>query len=415
MNASNPLLILSFGSEEVSTLSELARAIGYADAQLAIGGVAEAVTALDGRASAPEHIIIDIGSRGKDVLSDIDEIALHCEPSVSVMVIGSVNDISFYRELKQRGILEYFPRPALAADVRAVLLQGIALRQQALANASVHGTVITCMSAASGDGASTLAANLSYCLAEEHKHSTVLVDMDYQFGLIAKSLDLTAPFGIRELFDYPDRGLDNILVEKMLVRYGEKLKIISTPGELQILPPIRPEAIRDLINILRSKFSFVIIDVPHIWTHWTAAALKHADHNILVGQLWLRSLTHATRLLTAWQNAGIAREHVSLIINRSGAKFKEAISAEEFERICHHKIEAHLNNDIKAVVQAENQGKTIYETADEGSLLQQQIKQIALSLMERFHVPVVEENTLVPVETSAKKGLKSLFDKKPRT
>jgi len=236
----------------------------------------------------------------------------------------------------------------------------------------------------------------------------VLVDMDYQFGLIAKSLDLSAPFGIRELFDHPDRGLDNVLVDKMLVKYGENLRIIGSPNELQLLPPVRPEVIRDLISILRSKFKFVIIDVPHIWTHWTAGTLKFSDHTVMVAQLWLRSLTHATRLLNVWHSAGVDRSKVSLIINRSGAKFKEAVSAEDFERICHHKIEAHLNNDIKAVVYAETHGKTIFETG-QGALLQQQVKQVAQNLMMRFEGKSAGDDT---PGSPGKKGLMGLFDKK---
>ena len=326
------------------------------------------------------------------------------------MVIGSVNDISFYRELKQRGILEYFPRPANPNDVKNVLAQALEMRQQQRAAVTANGIVVSCMSAASGDGGSTVAVNLAYCLAVEQKISTVLVDMDYQFGLIAKSLDLTAPFGIRELFDHPERGLDDTLVEKMLVKYGERMRIIASPNELQFLPLLRPELIRNLIDILRTKYKVVIIDLPHVWTHGTAAALKHSDHNILVGQLWLRSLTHATRLINAWQNAGVSTEHTSLIINRSGAKFREAISAEEFERICRQKIEAHLNNDIKAVVNAENQGMTVCETAPEGALLPQQFKQIASNLVDRFNLRVVMPQ--MQQGSGAKKGLRALFDKR---
>ena len=104
---------------------------------------------------------------------------------------------------------------------------------------------------------------------------------------------------------------------------------------------------------------------------------------------------------------------MSLVINRSGAKFKEAISAEEFERICRHKIEAHLNNDIKAVVNAENQGKTVYETAGDGALLQQQFRQIAVTLMDRFNLEAPPAQA--GQEAPAKKGLKGLFDKKAST
>ena len=399
----SPLFIIAFTHDETARLSELAAAIGYPDAPLSAGSLTEAMKALDSFAKAPDILIIDIGNRGKDALADLDEIAVHCEPSVNVIIIGSVNDIHFYRELKQRGILEYFPRPADAKDIKNALMQVGAVQNHTLANPA-YGTVISCMSAASGDGGSTLAINLSYCLAAEHHLSTVLVDMDYQFGLIAKSLDLTAPFGIRELFENQDRGLDDTLVEKMLVKYDDKFKVISAPNELRMLPQVSPEFILSLITILRAKFEFVVIDVPNLWTPWTAAALKYSDHTMLVAQLWLRSLTHTTRQLTAWNSVGIEQNKVSLFINRSGAKFKEAVSAEDFERICRHPIEAHMNNDIKAVIGAETQGKTIFEIG-QGALLQQQIKNIAQNIVSRFHG---EKQATQP----SKKGLKGFFDKK---
>jgi pilus assembly protein CpaE len=412
MNTDSPLFILCFDSQEKAALADLAKVVGYENAEIALGSVQEMVLQLEARKSTPAYIIIDIGMHGKEILASIDEFAMHCEPHVSVVVIGGVNDITFYRELKQRGILEYFSRPASANDIRAIFAQAAQQNKQQGVSGSANGVVITCMSAASGDGASTLAVNLSYCFAEEQKLPTVLVDMDYQFGLIAKGLDLTAPFGIRELFDNPDRGLDDTIVEKMLVKYGERLRIISSPNELQILPPVKPEVIRDLIKVLRSKFKVVIIDVPHVWTPWTAAVLKNSDHNILVGQLWLRSLTHATRILNAWQSVGIAYDSISLIINRSGAKFKEGISAEEFERICRHKIDAHINNDIKALVNAENQGKPVYEAALEGSVLPKQFKQIVSTLVTKFSLPAVQSNVQ---ELPLKKGILGLFDKKSGT
>ena len=400
---SSSLFIIAFSQDHKEQLSELAGAIGYPDAPISFGPLSEIIKTLNGFTGTPDYLIIDIGNRGNDILPELDEIATHCESTVHVIVLGAINDIVFYRDLKQRGILEYFPRPFEARDIKAALMQAEVTQKHAQRE-SAHGTVISCMSAASGDGGSTLAINLSYCLSNEHNFSTVLVDMDYQFGMVAKSLDLTAPFGIRELFENQDRGLDDTLVEKMLVRYNDKFKVISAPNDLRMLPQVSPEFIFKLINILRTKFKFVIIDVPNLWTPWTAAALKYSDHTMLVAQLWLRSLTHTTRQLSAWHTAGIDRNKVSLLINRSGAKFKEAVSAEDFERICHHTIEAHMNNDIKAVISAETHGKTIFETG-QGAVLQQQIKNIAQSLTERFQADAQEKQP-------SRKGIKGLFDKK---
>jgi pilus assembly protein CpaE len=405
MTSTSPLLIVCLEQDQAVALSELARALGFPDAQITAGPIEGAITALNGREAAPQYMIIDIASRGQDVLQDIDRLADHCESHLRVVVIGSINDIGFYREIKQRGILEYFNRPAQAVDIRSVLIQSV---QSA---GDGNGTVISCMSAASGDGASTVAVNLAYSLAQQYQQPTVLVDMDYQFGLVAGSLDVTASFGIHELFDQPDRGLDMQLVDKMLVKYGQHFNIIASHGELRMLPVIRAELIGELIRILRSRFTFVVIDVPHIWTPWTAAALTYADHRLMVAQLWLRSLTHASRLLGAWQGMGIERDTVSVLINRSGAKFKEAITVEDFERICHQPIAAHINNDIKAVAQAETQGKTIFETG-QGQIIQQQINEFARMVAGRYQSKLSAIDSSGAAPEPARKGLKALFDKK---
>jgi pilus assembly protein CpaE len=382
MSVFSPLLIISYDPEEIVNLSALAGGLGYPDAHMVVvEDVSQAISALNSRSSAPDYIIIDIGNRGAEIFAELDALALHCDPKVRVVVIGLVNDINFYRELKAKGVAEYCSRPAKISDLRAVFLQGPAERAPSQ-HAMQRGTVISCISAASGDGASTFAVNLAYCLAEEFNQPTVLIDMDYQFGLIAKSLDLTAPFGIRELFDYQERGVDELLVKKMQIKYGKNLHIIASPNELRQLPVIKPELIRDLISLLRTKFTFVILDIPHIWTGWTAASLTYSDHVIMVAQLWLRSLTHASRLLATWQTIGLSSDSISVVINRSGAKFKEAITVQDFERISHHKIEGYLSNDIKAVVSAETHGKTLFEMGG-NTILQQQVRQFTQSVMAR--------------------------------
>lgn len=407
MSNISPFFIVSLSSEEVSGLMELAQILGYPDVQMAVGPIENAVDALNERANPPEYILIDIGDKDQDVLKDIDTFAVHCEENVRVVVVGSINDIVFYRELKSRGVLEYFPRPLTAADLRSVLFKQKALQENGATKSAELGTVISVMSAASGDGATTVALNLAYSLAENFGQPTVLVDMDYQFGLISKSLDLNASFGIRELFDYPDRGLDEMLVSKMLVNYHNKLDIIASPNELRLMPMIRPETIRELVTVLRSKFAYVIIDVPHVWTDWTAATLTYSDHSVMVAQLWLRSLTHASRLLSGWNSIGVSDNDISVIINRSGAKFKEAITTQDFEHICRHPITAHINNDIRAVAHAEHEAKTLMELED-GVAIQDQVNQFARMMCQRYRPEAIGGEK---EQASIKKGLKALLNK----
>jgi len=350
--------------------NQVANSLGYEHADIVIGGPADAAQAIVGRTQPPTYIILDIGERSMDVLPEIDVLAEHCPYGTGVVVIGGTNDVTFSRELRNRGVLEYFMRPAQVHDIRAAFLSG-----DAPASNEKSGTVISFMSAASGDGASTVALNTAFAVGNLFKKKVVLIDMDYQWGMIAKNLDLTTPFGIRELFDHPDRGIDHTLVERMLANYGDYLKIIAAPNDLRTLPTVSPEIIRDLILTLKAEYDYVFIDLPHIWTSWLSSAINNSDRCVLVAQLWLRSVTHSARLLRVWKEIGISDKQSTVIINRSGAKYKEAVSARDFERVCDKSVGFYLGNDIKTVVAAENQGKTIMEVGS--SLLERQFKELA--------------------------------------
>ena len=340
-------------------------AIPFAD--IVIGTPRDAATTLSLRVrTSPRYLIINIGERGSDVLPEIDMVAEYCEEGTRVVVIGSINDVNFYRELRTRGVIEYFTRPASVTDVRA------ALYSESTAPAKDgEGKVIAFMSAASGDGASTVALNTAYSLATEYRKSVVLVDMDYQFGMVAKNLDLATPFGIKELFEHPDRGIDSTLMERMIATYStSRLKVIAAPNLLHLVFPTC--ARRSSATSSRScvaNYDVVVLDLAaYLDAVGRQPALSQSTHAVMVAQLWLRSVTHSSRLLSAWRSVGVDNNQISLIINRSGAKFKEAVSPRDFERVCAVPIRYYFVNDIKSVVAAENQGKTLLECRKFGAV-----------------------------------------------
>jgi pilus assembly protein CpaE len=395
------MAVLANESEQTFA-NQVANSLGYPNADIVIGSPLDGSYAISARTNPPHYIIVDIGSRGKDTLSEIDAMSEQCEEGTRVIVIGEVNDVTFYRELRQRGVIEYFTRPAKVSDVRAALYQ-----EKSSQNTS-SSQVISFMSAASGDGSSTIALNTAFAMSTEYKQSTVIIDMDFQFGMIAKNLDLNTPFGIKDLFEHPDRGVDATLVERMTVTYGDSLKVIAAPNDLRMMPPVNPELIRDLIATLRENYQCIIIDVPHIWSNWVSAALSNSNHCVMVSQLWLRSITHSSRLLGSWREIGLDEEQFSIVVNRSGAKFKEAVSSRDFERVCDKQISYAFSNDIRTIVSAENQGKTILEVGN--SLLGRQFKEFAGSFLgvDAADEPMPKAST----GSSNKSGLTGLFAKK---
>lgn len=385
MDSQSPILVVTPNEEDRQFANQLAATLGYPFANIVIGFPLDAAAQLGVTGVSPRYIVINIGARTHDVLSEIDRLAEYCEPGTRVVVIGETNDIGFYRALMDRGVTEYLTSPAAVDDIRRVIIAKDA-------SDGTKGEVIAFIGGGAGDGSSTVALNTAYALSTTHKQQTVLVDFDYQFGSVARQLDLITPYSLREIFEHPERGVDATMLKRLVSTYKGSLDVISAPNSLHFLPSVPPEIVRDLVHALQQKYRYVILDLPHLWTHWVSTAIGSSDHIVLVGQLWLKSVTHCSRLLNAWKDLGYQQKNTLMVINRSGSKFKDAIHPRDFERVCGHKIDIYLPNDIKTVVKAENQGVTTIELGP--SLLATEITKLTDLLRKTTPAPLKASSSL---------------------
>lgn len=383
--------------DEKQGLSEYELKAALPDVELhAATGLQAGLSLLQAHRVNSPVVLADIGSRGGNAIEDIRRIAAETGNG-RLIVCGAANDIQLYRMFRQVGVEEYCTYP-LEMDELSSLLGNSPVQLAAHAgisgmSRSAGGKAFAFLSAASGDGSTTIALNTAWAIASEYRLSTVIVDMDYQFGAVARHFDLHAPFGISDIFAYPDRGMDETLLRTMLINRGSHLKVIAAPDVLNMVPEITPHAVEELVTLLRSMFDVVIFDVPHRWEPWVIALLRQVDHTVVVSQLWLRSLTHFSRILAAWREAAINKTNILLAVNRSGAKFKEAISPQDFERVSNKPIDAFMANDIKTIAASENEGKTVFEVPP--SLFQKQIRDLAAQLLQRVGVNAARVNEAI--------------------
>lgn len=374
----------SGGSE---TAAQLAAKFSVANPVIVTGTIAAGSNYLRTYDESPEYVLIDIGQGYQTILEELDELAEYCQQNTKVVMMGIINDLALYRELLQRGIVEYFVKPASVQDIynaisgaRIAQAQAQATAQKPTSSLVGSGKVATFMAAASGDGSTTVAINTAYMLARDFNQPTVILDMDYQYGMVARNLDLVTSNGLREILEQPEGTLDLSFVEKTIVKYSDNLYVISAPKNLRFIPRISAGMIENLLMVLRTKFQHVIVDLPHLWSDWIAGLVGESDKNFLVSQLWLKSAAHASRFLDVAQTVGITAHKTSLVINRSGSKFKEAITPTEFGAACKKKVDYYISNESKTVITAENQGKTAVEMGN--SVLNKQYREIAESIFQ---------------------------------
>ena len=97
MSLHSPVMAVLPEDADPNFANQVANSLGYPYADVVLGSPMNAAVALAARERSPAYIIIDIGSRTGDVISEIDQLAETCEPGTRVIVIGRINDIKFYR------------------------------------------------------------------------------------------------------------------------------------------------------------------------------------------------------------------------------------------------------------------------------------------------------------------------------
>ncbi|SMH37779.1 AAA family ATPase [Maritimibacter sp. HL-12] len=239
----------------------------------------------------PSLLVVEVSTTGEELLKELDALAEICDPETKVVVIGAENDIGLYRTLMKRGVAEY-----LVGAITPLAYVATIQKLFGQESATQLGKVYVFVGAKGGVGASTLAQNVAWTLAEERSSPTLLLDLDFRFGSAAVNLDLKPVTGLEKYLAAPDK-LDAALLDRLVVQRGEFLSVL--PGFDDALGDIEPapEAVERLIEIARASFPHVVVDLPHDWSPGSRDALTSADEVIVVAAPDLPNLRNVRALL----------------------------------------------------------------------------------------------------------------------
>src|SRR4029077_1393807 len=217
----------------------------------------------------PHVLIVDVSAEDQP-LSALSELSEVVEPDVRVLVIGDREDLNFYRQVTRGlGVLEYLYRP-LMRDMVTRYFGPLILHGTPAAEGILGGRVVTVTGARGGTGASTIAANLAWHFGVEARRHTVLLDADLHRGTTAMLLGAKIGPGLRTVLEAPDR-IDELFVERAAQPVSERLHVLAGEEKLTEAVAYTETAAERLLDALRRRYNFVVIDVP-----WSALPL-HRD------------------------------------------------------------------------------------------------------------------------------------------
>ena len=221
----------AFICDEVTkgTLAQVVADRGWSQDMVFGGGIASAVRAL-GAMPCPEFLIVDI-SESMDPRSDMQTLADVCEPNTAVLAIGTLNDVTLYRDLINAGVHDYLVKPLSEEDLSDSVLSAIELLKAVEEDMDTGAAPtsgarqVIFIGVRGGLGASTMAANTAW-LAAERGDKAALLDLDLYFGTDALQFDLEPGRGLVDALENPSR-VDSLFLERAVVKPHENLSILA--------------------------------------------------------------------------------------------------------------------------------------------------------------------------------------------
>src|SRR5215475_8258881 len=234
-----------------------------------------------------------------------------------IVVTQSFNE-TVARQLLQVRVADFLIKPLAPIDLVRACAR---VAQQGNGGDTKEAQIYTFLPAAGGVGVSTLAIQTALLLLRSGQRSgasTCLVDLDFQHGACADYLDIEPRLDLGEIEPRPER-LDGQLLEIMLSHHSSGLAVIAAPHRPAEMRSFDPNVVTRLLDLVSTRFDYVVIDTPRTWFSWT--------DNVLIGSNRLYIVTESTV-----PGLRYAQNLVSAIIERLGDDVQPQVIVNRFEQ-----------------------------------------------------------------------------------
>ena len=221
--------------------------------------------------------------------------------------------------------------------------------------------VLAFMGAKGGCGVTSVVTQLGTLLASSFSKRTLVVDLHPDFGDAALYLGVTRHrYHFFELVENTDR-LDGELLQSFLAHHSSGLDLIPAPEGNDTPRRILPGAVAQTFDFLRSRYDYILVDMPLGLGDENLELIRHSDHLHMVTIAEVSALRNVARQFNYLTRKEIPPEHFRVVLNRH--QKRSLISDNEIEKTLGQKIFWKIPNQYAHVVKAINGGDSIAQLA----------------------------------------------------
>ncbi len=327
-----------------------------------------------------------------EMVANVIEVAKAAKIKV-ILIAEDVSPAALHQLLRKGGD-EFVPYPLpeneLARAIERVLtiqepVPGADGDRKFKATGDKSGVVIPIHGLAGGTGATMLAVNMAWELAnidKENPPKVCLLDLDFQFGTASTYLDLPRRESVLEMLTDTE-AMETEMFLQALMTFEDKLHVLTSPTDMIPLDMITPDDIGRVVEMARVNFDYVIIDMPTTMVEWSQTVLEMAHVYFSVIELDMRSAQNTLRLKRALQSEDLPFEKIRFVLNRAPG-FTDLNGKARVKRLSESlgiSVEVLLPDGGKQVAQSADHGTPLAEGMGKNAL-RKEILKLATSVHE---------------------------------
>lgn len=304
---------------------------------------------LYGLEQMPDLLLLRVSHLWREELDALLLRPAHERPPL--LICGPLEEREGIRLAMQAGARDFLPEPVAADELLAALGRMI---HETQAGQATGGQLIAVMNAKGGSGATLLACNLAHQLSVEGG-STLLLDLDLQFGSVAHCLDVVPAHSHVDVLQQIEE-MDSVALRGFCSHFSPTLHVLGgRSGELCLPQDVRLEQLEALLRLARSSYDWVVVDLPRQIDHLTGTTLEQADRVYVLVQQSLSHLKDATRLVRIMrEELGVQGDRLQVVVNRYDKA--SPVSLQDIAEALHCGGLQKLPNDYAVVSASQNTG-----------------------------------------------------------
>lgn len=370
------ILVVSQSQKNIAVLRALLEGEGHGDVAVA---TLEALAAA-GPDAAWDVVVVDgltDDAAGWDALDRFT--ARH--PLTQIIALAAAQTPEILRQAMRVGVREVLTPPVHKSQFHEVL-ERLAQKAAQARPQDTRGKVIAFQPCKGGSGATFLATNLAWMLANEQHKRVALLDLNLQFGdAVLFVHDHVPRFTLADICRQIDR-LDASFLTSSMVQVSPTFSVLAAPEDPDQAAQIQPAHIEQIVRVAREVFDFVILDLGRSVDSVTIRALDQADVLFPVLQETLPFLRDARRMMHMYASLGYGDSKIHLLVNR----FEKGgdISIDDVEKTLSAPVYRAIPNSYKAVAASVNQGVPVAKLAEHDAVTKS-LREMAAELVGAGH------------------------------